>query len=53
MMTFTVEVEFLKTVFNFNNAKEEISTTVSEDDVANDAGTEEEGNRASSSITRI
>ena len=38
-------VEFLKTVSNFNNAKEEISTTVSEDaDVANDAGTEEEGN---------
>ena len=38
-------VEFLKTVSNFNNAKEETSTTVSEDaDVANDAGTEDEGN---------
>lgn len=38
-------VEFLKTVSNFNNAKEETSTTDSEDaDVANDAGTEEEGN---------
>ena len=34
-------VEFLKTVSNFNNAKEETSTTVSE---GADEGTEEEGN---------
>ena len=36
-------VEFLKTVSNFNSAKEEAPTAVSEGaEVANDAGTEEE-----------